>query len=93
LIIVFVFAAACRPEGAWAQDQSSARGNLGGVVYDATKAMVPGAQVSITGPIGQASQTTNEQGAFLFSTLIPGFYTIKVQKAGFKVASVAATEV
>jgi len=93
LIVVFVFAAVCRPEGAWAQDQSSARGNLGGVVYDASKATVPGAQVSITGPIGQASQTSNEQGAFLFSTLIPGFYTIKVQKAGFKVASVAATEV
>src|SRR5215471_19603769 len=77
----------------WAQDQSSARGNLSGVVLDATKATVPGAQVTINGPIGSLSQTTNEQGTFLFSTLIPGFYTIKVQKVGFKVASVPATEV
>src|SRR5262249_31644628 len=56
-------------------------------------ATVPGAQVTINGPIGNLSQTTNEQGTFLFSTLIPGFYSIKVQKAGFKVASVPATEV
>src|SRR5215469_10554084 len=79
--------------GSWAQDQSSARGNLSGVILDATKATVPGAQVTIDGPIGNLSQTTNEQGGFLFSTLIPGFYTIKVQKAGFKIASVPATEV
>ena len=79
--------------GVWGQDQSSARGNLSGIVYDATKATVPGAQVTITGPIGNLTQTTNDQGAFLFSTLIPGFYTIKVQKTGFKVASIPATEV
>jgi len=79
--------------GTWAQDQSSSRGNLSGVVLDASKATVPGAQVTITGPIGNLSQTTNDQGTFLFSTLIPGFYQVKVQKTGFKVASVAATEV
>jgi hypothetical protein len=79
--------------GTWAQDHSSARGNLSGVVLDASKATVPGAQVTITGPIGNLSQTTNDQGTFLFSTLIPGFYSIKVQKAGFKLASIGATEV
>ncbi len=79
--------------GTWAQDVSSARGNLSGLVFDATKATVPGAQVTITGPIGSLTQTTNDQGSFLFSTLIPGFYTIKVQKTGFKVASIPATEV
>jgi hypothetical protein len=79
--------------GAWAQEASSARGNMSGVVLDASKATVPGAVVTITGPIGNLSQTTNDQGTFLFSTLIPGFYSIKVQKAGFKLASVGATEV
>lgn len=79
--------------GAWAQDASSSRGNLSGVVLDASKATVPGAQVTITGPIGTLSQTTNDQGTFLFSTLVPGFYSIKVQKAGFKIASVGAAEV
>jgi len=76
-----------------AQDQGSARGNLGGVILDASKASVPGAEVTISGPIGNQSQTTGEQGSFLFSTLIPGFYSIKVQKAGFKVASVQGAEV
>ena len=76
-----------------AQDQGAARGNLSGIVYDASKASVPGAQVTITGPIGSLSQSTTEQGSFLFSTLIPGSYSIKVQKAGFKIASVKSAEV
>src|SRR5437764_3298490 len=76
-----------------AQDQGAARGNLGGIVYDPSKATVPGAQVTITGPIGSLSQSTTEQGSFLFSTLIPGSYSIKVQKAGFKIASVKSAEV
>ncbi len=79
--------------GTRAQDQSSARGNLSGVVLDATKATVPGATVTITGPIGKLTQTTNDQGTFLFSTLIPGFYSIKVEKAGFKIASIGSAEV
>src|SRR5207302_8780022 len=76
-----------------AQDQGAARGNLGGIVYDASKASVPGAQVTITGPIGSLSQSTTDQGTFLFSTLIPGIYSVKVQKPGFKVASVKSAEV
>src|SRR3989442_13998827 len=75
-----------------AQD-TSARGNLGGLVYDATKGLVPGASVTITGPIGSLSQNTTEQGSFLFSALIPGFYTVKVQKQGFKVSEVNGVEV
>ena len=78
---------------ATAQDQGAARGNLSGIVYDASKASVPGAQVTITGPIGSLSQSTTDQGSFLFSTLIPGIYSVKVQKPGFKVASVKSAEV
>ncbi len=76
-----------------AQDQSSARGNLSGLVYDSSKALVPGAQVTITGPIGSLTQNTTEDGSFLFSTLIPGNYSIKVQKPGFRVASIKTAEV
>src|SRR6266851_854333 len=76
-----------------AQDQGSARGNLGGLVYDSTKALVPGAQVTITGPIGSLTQNTTGEGSFLFSTLIPGNYSVKVQKAGFKLASTKGAEV
>jgi len=76
-----------------AQDQGAARGNLSGIVYDASKASVPGAQVTITGPIGSLTQSTTDQGSFLFSTLIPGIYSIKVLKTGFKLASVKSAEV
>jgi len=76
-----------------AQDQGAARGNLSGVVYDPTRAVVPGAEVTITGPIGSKTQTTNESGTFLFQTLIPGMYGIRVQKAGFRVADVKNAEV
>ena len=76
-----------------AQDQGSTRGKLGGVVYDASRALVPDAEVTITGPIGVQTQNTNEGGTFLFSALIPGFYTVKVQKAGFKQASYQGIEV
>src|SRR6266702_6507418 len=91
-VAVLILGGAVHP-AASAQDQSSARGNLGGLVYDTTKAVVPGAQVTITGPIGSLTQSTTEEGSFLFSTLIPGNYSIKVQKAGFKVASVKSAEV
>ncbi|HXY00388.1 MAG TPA: carboxypeptidase regulatory-like domain-containing protein [Candidatus Limnocylindrales bacterium] len=76
-----------------AQDQGSARGNLSGIVYDPTRAVVPGAEVTITGPIGSKSQTTNEGGAFLFQALIPGLYSVRVQKTGFRVSEIKNSEV
>jgi len=76
-----------------AQDQSSARGNLSGIVYDSSKAVVPGAKVTITGPIGSLTQETGEQGSFLFQTLIPGVYSVRVEKAGFKTAQFKTAEV
>src|SRR5213082_3530156 len=91
-VLVLVLGGTFYPS-AFAQDHSSARGNLSGLVYDSTKALVPGAQVTITGPVGSLTQTTTEQGSFLFSTLIPGNYSIKVQKTGFRVASIKSAEV
>src|SRR6266550_967087 len=75
------------------QDQGSTRGNLGGTVFDKTEAVVAGATVTITGPIGSLAKPTNDQGDFLFSTLIPGFYSLKVEKPGFKIANVTNVEV
>src|SRR5207248_828691 len=91
-VLVLVLGGTFYPS-AFAQDQGSARGNLSGLVYDSTMALVPGAQVTITGPIGSQTQTTTEEGSFLFSTLIPGSYSLKVQKAGFKVANIKSAEV
>jgi hypothetical protein len=76
-----------------AQDQGSARGNLSGIVYDSSKAVVPDAQVTITGPLGTQSEPTGDQGSFLFQTLVPGIYSVRVQKPGFKVVEMRGAEV
>ena len=76
-----------------AQDQSSTRGNLSGIVYDSTQSVVAGAKVTIIGPIGTLSQETTQQGSFLFQTLVPGSYAIRVEKTGFKLASIKTAEV
>jgi hypothetical protein len=90
--IFFIFLLAI-PARSFAQSQSSVRGELGGTVLDSSKAVVAGASVTISGPTGNANTTTNEQGAFLFSALIPGAYAVKVEKSGFKSASVQNVEV
>jgi hypothetical protein len=76
-----------------AQDQSSVRGQISGVVVDPTGAIVQGASVTITGPTGSATRTSNEQGEFTFPALIPGFYDAKVTKEGFKGTTVQKVEV
>ena len=73
--------------------ESSVRGNLSGVVVDASGAVVQGAKVTITGAIGTKSDSTNPDGQFLFPLLTPGFYSLKVEKGSFKSADVKNVEV
>src|SRR5882762_9703835 len=73
--------------------ESSVRGNLAGSVVDSTGAVVTGAKVTITGATGTKSDTTNQDGGFLFPLLTPGFYTVKVEKGSFKTADVKGVEV
>jgi len=71
---------------ALAQDLGSTRGNLSGLVYDSSKGLVPGAEVTITGPIGQPGPDHHGARQLFLLRLIPGIYSMRVQKAGFKVA-------
>src|SRR3954470_3713989 len=73
--------------------ESSVRGNLSGSVVDSSGAIVTGAKVSITGPTGTKSDTTNQEGQFLFPLLAPGFYGLKVEKGSFKTADIKGVEV
>jgi hypothetical protein len=73
--------------------ESSVKGNLGGTVYDATGAVVPGAKVTMTGSTGSKTMESEEDGTFLFSLLSPGTYSLKVEKQGFKTAEVKTVEV
>ena len=77
---------------AMAQD-TTARGSLSGLVVDTTDASVPDAKVTLTGPTGTKSGTTNDQGNFLFAPLTPGSYSVRVEKAGFRAAEVKLIEV
>src|SRR4051812_1251067 len=73
--------------------ESSVRGNLSGAVVDSSGAVVTGAKVTITGAAGTKSDTTNQEGQFLFPLLTPGFYSVKVEKGSFKTADVKGVEV
>lgn len=73
--------------------ESSVKGNLAGVVLDPTGAVIPGAKVTISGPIGTYETQTNEEGRFQVSLLTPGFYRVKIEKEGFKAAEIPKVEV
>src|SRR5262249_13668353 len=73
--------------------ESAVKGNLGGVVVDPTGAVVPGAKVTLTGPTGNETVTSDAEGNFLFQRLNPGLYNVKVEKQGFKATDAKGIEV
>jgi len=79
--MLFLAASAC----IWAQGETvSAR--LTGTVLDAAEAAVPGARVTLSGPdVGFARQwLTGADGQYVFASIPPGRYQLKVEKQGFK---------
>ena len=73
--------------------ESAVKGSIEGVVVDASGGSVPGAKVTVTGPTGSRTTTTDEQGNFSFPLLIPGKYSVKVEKQGFKAVTASDLEV
>src|ERR1022692_3707187 len=73
--------------------ESSVKGSLSGVVLDPSDAVFSGAKVTIAGPIGDKSMQTDPEGRFLFQILTPGFYSVKIEKEGFKATDVKQAEV
>src|ERR1700733_12265676 len=57
-----------------------------GTVTDASGAVVPNAQVTVTNQGTQEKRTTtsNASGDYLFSLLPPGHYSVQVTEKGFK---------
>src|SRR4029453_3613836 len=68
-------------------------GTIAGDVVDSNGASVPGASVKLAGPLGEKTTTTNDQGHFSFENLVPGAYTIRVEKENFKAAELTEVTV
>jgi hypothetical protein len=80
LIAILVFISA------WAQPATAqnAKGEIHGTVTDQTGALIPGAQIAITGSDGKTlSVTSSHDGAYRFSAVAPGTYQMVVTAKGF----------
>jgi hypothetical protein len=73
--------------------ESTVKGNLGGVVADSTGAVVAKAKVTLTGPTGNKTTMSDSQGRFMFDLLVPGFYSLKAEQTGFKAVDMKQIEV
>ncbi|HSL23924.1 MAG TPA: TonB-dependent receptor [Vicinamibacterales bacterium] len=62
------------------------RAEMNGTVYDAAKAVLPGATVTVTHEETgvQRTVTANDAGRFVIPTLSPGVYTVTVEMPGFQ---------
>ena len=85
LIVLFSF-------GLLAQE-SAVKGSLGGTVFDSSGAVVSGAKVTLTGPTGTRTTSTDSSGRFLFDVLTPGFYSVSAESSGFKTVQEKGIEV
>ncbi len=62
-------------------------GSISGTVEDPSGAAVPAAKVTLVDTETRVERTTtlNDHGDFVFNSVAPGAYTIKVEAAGFKI--------
>jgi len=71
-----------------------ATGELRGQVTDELGGLIVGASVTLTDAAGVARRaTTNSEGSYLFSALVPGKYSVRVEAHGFAVYESADVEV
>ena len=68
--------------------QTSSSGTLGGLVEDASKALIPGVGITLTNVQTNVVQKTltNETGAYAFLSVPPGLYSVTAELLGFKTA-------
>ena len=68
--------------------QNLARGSISGTVTDTSGGVVPDAKVTLTTEYGVREQKAGPDGTFLFLSLEPGKYSIKVEYTNFKVTEI-----
>lgn len=84
-VFVLLFCACSTPPAA-----AQGVGAIGGTIADASGAVMPGATVTLSNPLGSIggnqTATTDERGAFQFIRLVPGSYTVRAELTGFRPA-------
>src|SRR4029077_4399045 len=57
-----------------------------GTVADSTNRVIPGSSITLINEASgdQRSESTNQTGDFVFASVNPGTYTVKVQTTGFR---------
>lgn len=90
LVLVALLVAIAVPASA---QESAVKGSLTGTVYDSTGAVVPGAKVTLTSATGTKTVDSDEEGRFTFAQLVPGKYSVRIVKEGFKAQEVKDIEV
>jgi Carboxypeptidase regulatory-like domain len=75
--------------------QATSTGTVTGQVTDSSRAVVPGATISLTDTATKISQAglTNDTGRFIFVGVNPGVYDITVAKTSFKTVRLSAQTV
>src|SRR5258708_31311085 len=63
------------------------------MVLDSYGAVIPGADIKLTGPTGTRTTKSDEEGKFLFSLLPPATYNVRVEKSGFKASEAKGIEI
>ncbi len=82
-----VLAAVCLLIGISLAVAQNTAGSISGVVQDAQGAVIPSAKVTLTNEAQGAvarELVTSAEGAFVFTPVLPGRYTISVEAPGFK---------
>jgi hypothetical protein len=89
--LAFVLAVSLAP--CLSAQESAAKGTINGTVVDSTGGSIAGAQVTVSGPVGNQNYTTGNSGLFIAQDLIPGNYSVRVEVKGFKVSQVSGVQV
>src|ERR1051326_6035663 len=70
-------------------------GEITGTITDSSGAIIAGTQVTVTNSATQQIRqaNSNETGAYSIPYLVPGTYTIRIEKAGFKTSTRSGVDV
>src|SRR4029453_2314477 len=84
--VLFVLCSALFTQVPRLSGQTSSNGTVGGIVEDASKALIPGAGITLTNVQTNVVQKilTNGKGAYPFLGRPPGLYNVAAELFGFK---------